>query len=168
MTILFDGAGFEAEKLCVNQFRGQLLQDTNNQYKDIDCLVQTKKGRKYTASVKDQRTSMMKGYNTIQLELKQYNTKTGHSIDGCFVKNESDYYFWLVWYDNKAQWVIVKSKDLKEYVSKNKDTLKSWTTSPTTEAKNRSYGRKYDRSEGVMISVDVLKTLGKLQDLKSS
>ena len=70
MSVYFDGVGFEAEQLCVNQFRGKLLTSKEYQYKDIDCFVKSKQGVKYTASVKDQRTSTSKGYNTIQLELE--------------------------------------------------------------------------------------------------
>ena len=93
MTVYFDGVGFEAEQLCVNQFRGKLLTSKEYQYKDIDCFVKSKQGVKYTASVKDQRTSTRQGYNTIQLELEQVNTRNNKTCNGCFVKNQSDYYF---------------------------------------------------------------------------
>ena len=89
MTVYFDGVGFEAEQLCVNQFRGKLLTSKEYQYKDIDCFVKSKQGVKYTASVKDQRTSTSKGYTTIQLELELINTDNNKKTKGCFYSNES-------------------------------------------------------------------------------
>lgn len=165
MTIYFDGAGFEAEKLCVKQFNGELLTTTEFQYKDIDCFVRTKKGTQYTASVKDQRTSTKQGYTTIQLELEQVDTANNKSCVGCFYKNESDFYFWLVVHNNKEQWCIIKTEVLKDYVAKNKSSLKTWQTKESTEAKNRSYNRKFDRSKGVMIDIKTLTKLGEVKPL---
>lgn len=166
MTVKFDGKGFKAEKLCVNQFRGTLLSAKSFQYRDIDCYVKSKTGKQYTASVKDQTYSMKLGYDTIQLELKQTNTRTNRSIDGCFKKNESDLYFWLVYYNDEVQWFMCESKKLKAYVKENIKSLKTWTTSPSTEQKNRSYKRTYDRSEGVMIDMETLLTFGALKPLE--
>ena len=165
MTVYFDGVGFEAEQLCVNQFRGKLLTSKEYQYKDIDCFVKSKQGVKYTASVKDQRSSTKQGYNTIQLELEQVNTRNNKTCNGCFVKNQSDYYFWLVVHNNKEQWCIVKSSVLKEYVKKNKHKLPTWQTKPNTEAKNRKYGRTYDRSKGVLVTIEKLLELGEMKEL---
>lgn len=165
MSVYFDGVGFEAEKLCVNQFRGELLSSKEWQFKDIDCFVRSKQGTTYTASVKDQRTSTKLGYNTIQLELEQVNTRNNKSCNGCFIKNKSDYYFWLVVHNNKEQWCIVKSSVLKDYVKSNKSTLPTWQTKPTTEAKNRKYGRTYDRSKGVLVTIEKLLELGEMKPL---
>lgn len=163
MTIKFDSYGFKAEHLCVAQFNGELITDLQQQYKDIDCLVRTKKGTKYTASVKDQVRSTKQGYNTIQLELEQVNTGNMKSTVGCFYKNESDFYFWLVHHSNAIYWCIVKSKALKDFVAKNKEDLKTWQTTHKTEAMNKSYGRYYDRSKGVLVTIEQLKNLGELK-----
>lgn len=166
MTIYFDGAGFEAEKLCVNQFNGTLLSSKEYQYKDIDCFVTTKNNKQYTASVKDQRTSTKLGYDTIQLELELINTDNNKSIKGCFYNNESDYYFWLVQIKDVSYWCIVKSADLKKYVKENLGLLKTWQTTTKTENKNKQYGRYYNRSKGVMVDIETLKRLGELKKLK--
>ena len=166
MTVIFDGKGFKAEQLCVDQFRGTLLSAKSYQYKDIDCYVKSKTGKQYTASVKDQTYSMKQGYDTIQIELKQINTRNNKSISGCFRKNESDLYFWLVHYEGTTQWFMCESKKLKAFVSLNMKKLKTWTTTPNTEAKNRSYKRTYDRSEGVMITMQDLLTIGALKPLE--
>jgi len=166
MSVIFDGKGFKAEKLCVKQFNGTLLSAKSFQYRDIDCYVKNKKGKQYTASVKDQTYSMKQGYDTIQIELKQTNTRNNSSIQGCFRKNESDLYFWLVWYEGKAQWFLCESKKLKKYVDANLSTLRTWTTSSKTEEKNRNYRRTYDRSEGVMINMAALLTIGALKPLE--
>ena len=73
--------------------------------------------------------------------------------------------FWLVFYEDKEQWIIIKSSILKKYVQDNKDKLKTWCTSTSTESKNRSYNRTYDRSEGVMINISTLAKLGQLKEL---
>lgn len=164
--IVFDGKGFKAEKLCAKQFRGETVSSKHLQYKDIDCYVNTLRGVKYSASVKDQTYSTKKGYDTIQIELEQTNTRNNKTILGCFLKNESDYYFWLVWYEGKTQWIIIKSDVLKEYVNTHKETLKTWTTSHYTEAKNRQYNRTYDRSSGVMIKISDIAKLGEVKELK--
>ena len=166
MTVYFDGVGFEAEQLCVNQFRGKLLTSKEYQYKDIDCFVKSKQGVKYTASVKDQRTSTKQGYNTIQLEMELINTDNNKKTKGCFVKNESDYYFWLVQIDGVDYWCIVKSADLKAYVKANLKTLKTWQTTTKTENKNRQCGRYYNRSKGVLVDIETLKRLGELKRLQ--
>lgn len=163
--VIFDGKGFKAEKLCAKQFNGETISSKHLQYQDIDCYVQSTNGKKHTASVKDQTYSTKQGYTTVQIELEQTNTRTGSKINGCFHKNKSDYYFWLVFYEDKEQWIIIKSSILKKYVQDNKDKLKTWCTSPTTEAKNRSYKRTYDRSEGVMININTMAELGQLKEL---
>ena len=163
--VIFDGKGFKAEKLCANQFNGETISSKHLQYQDIDCYVQSTNGKQYTASVKDQTYSTKQGYTTVQIELEQTNTRTNSKINGCFHKNKSDYYFWLVFYEDKEQWIIIKSSILKKYVQDNKDKLKKWCTSTSTEAKNRSYNRTYDRSEGVMINISTLAKLGQLKEL---
>lgn len=164
--VIFDGKGFKAEKLCANQFNGKTISNKAMQYKDIDCTVKMKSGKEYTASVKDQTYSTKQGYDTIQVELEQLNTRTGSKINGCFHKNRSDFYFWLVWYENKEQWIIINSAKLKKYVRENESTLKTWTTSSATEAKNRSYKRTYDRSTGVMISIATLASMAQIKPLE--
>lgn len=167
MTVFFDGAGFQAEQLCAKQFRGCTTSNKEHQYKDIDCFVSPKDSKKvYSASVKDQRTSTKLGYDTIQLELELVNTDTNKTIEGCFYKNESDFYFWLIHKDGEDWWCIVKSSTLKKYVKENKPKLKTWQTKQATEDKNRSYGRFYNRSKGVLVSFSVLQELGQLVKLK--
>ena len=163
MTIKFDSYGFKAEHLCVAQFNGELISDLQQQYKDIDCLVRTKKGTEYTASVKDQVRSTKQGYDTIQLELECINTNNLNSTLGCFHKNKSDYYFWLVHYNGAIHWCIVKSKALKDFVAKNQKDLKTWQTTHKTEIMNKNYGRYYDRSKGVLVTIEQLKNLGELK-----
>lgn len=163
--VIFDGKGFKAEKLCAKQFNGETISSKHLQYQDIDCYVQSANGKKLTASVKDQTYSTKQGYDTVQIELEQTNTRTNSKINGCFHKNKSDYYFWLVFYEGKEQWIIIKSSILKKYVRENKKDLKTWCTSSATEAKNRSYNRTYDRSEGVMININTMAELGQLKEL---
>lgn len=163
--VIFDGKGFKAEKLCAKQFNGRTVSSKAMQYKDIDCYVKMKSGKEFTASVKDQTYSTKQGYDTVQVELEQTNTRTGSKINGCFHKNRSDFYFWLVFYEGKEQWIIINSDKLKKYVRENKKDLKTWCTSSATEAKNRSYKRTYDRSEGVMINISTLAELGQLKEL---
>lgn len=163
--VIFDGKGFKAEKLCAKQFNGETISSKHLQYQDIDCYVKSASGKKLTASVKDQTYSTKQGYDTVQIELEQTNTRTNSKINGCFHKNKSDYYFWLVFYEGKEQWIIIKSSILKKYVQDNKDKLKKWCTSTSTESKNRSYNRTYDRSEGVMININTMAKLGQLKEL---
>ena len=71
-----------------------------------------------------------------------------------------------MWWEGKAQWVVVLSADLKAYVQENKARLRKFTTTQAVEAMNRKFGRTYDRSEGVNIDIDVFVTLGKLIPVK--
>ena len=68
-------------------------------------------------------------------------------------------------HNNKEQWCIVQSSVLKEYVKKNKHKLPTWQTAPNTEAKNRKYGRTYDRSKGVLVTIEKLLELGEMKEL---
>lgn len=165
-NVIFDGAGFKAEQLVVAQFGGVLLSDKTFQYKDIDARVTSKNGTQALVSVKDQLWSSEK-YGAIQIETKLTNTKTGASIDGCFLKCEADYYFWRVWTKEHGDtWAIVKVGKMKEYIAKNKETLKKWKTQEKTEAKNRSYGRKFDRAEGFVVPLAQLVEIAQLKPVE--
>jgi len=160
--IIFDGAGFKAESICVQQFGGKLLSDKESQYKDIDALIESEKhGSSYTVSIKDQLWSSEK-YGCIQIEQKLINTRNNKSDVGCFYKSEAQYYFWRVFTKEMGDtWLILDRNVLKQYLLDNAATLKTWATRPTTEAKNRSFNRYYDRTEGVMIPVTTLLTIGR-------
>lgn len=160
MTVVFDGEGFEAERICAKQFGGELTDDMSLQYKDIDLFIQAKDNTWKSCSVKDQLYSTKRGYNTIQVELQMMDTTTKETMLGCYYSNESDYYFWRVWCGGDI-WVVVKSSALKAYVEKHIDSLTQWNTTQYTNDKNRSYGRKYNSSSGVLIDINTLANLGK-------
>lgn len=166
--IIFDGAGFKAEKLAVEQFNGALLSDKANQYKDIDGWVLSKQGSKHLISVKDQLWSSEK-YGAIQIEMKLTNTLTGASMNGCFAKCEADYYFWRVWTaEHGDTWAIVKVDVMKKFIKDNAATLKKWQTQEKTEAKNRSYNRKYDRAAGYVVPMEELKKIAQLKAVEGN
>ena len=168
MQVIFDGAGFKAEQLCVAQFDGVLLSDKVNQYKDIDARITSKQGTKHSVSVKDQLWSSEK-YGAIQIEMKLTNTLTGASMGGCFVKCEADYYFWRVWTQEFGDtWAIVPVKKMKEFIKTNAASLKKWKTQEKTEAKNRSYNRKYDRAEGYVVPMEELKKIAQLKPVEGT
>lgn len=165
-NVFFDGAGFKAEQLCVDQFNGKLLSDKANQYKDIDAVIKAKNGSSQLVSVKDQLWSSER-YGAIQIETKLTNTRTGSVIPGCFAKCEADYYFWRVWTEELGDtWAIVKVSIMKKFIKDNQDTLKKWKTQEKTEAKNRSYGRSYDRAEGFVIPLEQLKSIAQLKPVE--
>lgn len=167
-NVIFDGAGFAAEKIAAKQFNGQLVTELAQQYKDIDLIVGAKDGSKKTVSVKDQLWSSEK-FGSIQIELNTVNTRTGVTQQGCFYTNESDYYFWRIWTkDFGDTWAVIESSVLKDFVKQNLDTLKTWKTTTKTEEKNRSYGRRFDRTEGVVIKTQDLISLGKLIAVKGT
>lgn len=168
MQVIFDGAGFKAEQLCAAQFDGQLTNLKAHQYKDIDAFVTTKQGVKASVSVKDQLWSSEK-YGAIQIEMKLTNTVSGASMDGCFIKCEADYYFWRVWTKEFGDtWAIVKVSAMKEFINKNKANLKKWQTQEKTEAKNRSYGRKFDRAAGYVVPMEELKKIAQLKPVEGT
>lgn len=166
MSVVFDGAGFKAEQLAAKQFNGKLVTDLSLQYKDIDALIPAKDGSVKSVSVKDQKWSSNK-YKAVQVELECTNTRTGAVIDGCFPKNESDYYMWRVTVDGKDSWVVILSTVLKDFVTINLDKLKNYRTSAPVEAKNRSYGRTYDRTSGKVIPLAELLKLGTVMAVKT-
>lgn len=166
-NVHFDGKGFKAEHVAARQFGGMLVTELALQYKDIDVMVPAKDGSVKSCSVKDS-VSGSKAYKNVQIELLTVNTRNGATQPGCFLKNESDYYMWQVWWEGKAQWVVVSSTDLKGYVKENKSRLRTFKTTAPVEAMNRKYGRTYDRSEGVNIDIDVFVALGKLIPVKET
>lgn len=168
-AIKFDGEGFKAEAICASQFNGKLTNVKQDQYKDIDLFITAKDGTIKSCSVKDQLRGTSKGWTSVQLELTTINTRTGAKRNGCFYTNESDYYFWRIWTAEYGDtWAVIESVKLKEWVEDNKGTLRKWSTKPATEAKNRSYNRVYDRSEGVELEVSVMRELGKLIKVKET
>ena len=167
-NVHFDGKGFKAEHVAARQFGGMLVTELALQYKDIDVMVPAKDGSVKSCSVKDS-LSGSKAFENVQIELLTINTRNGATQPGCFVKNESDYYMWQVWWEGKAQWVVVESDKLKAFVKTNKARLKFFGTNAKTEAMNRKFGRTYDRSEGVNIDIDVfVKLADKLIPVKET
>lgn len=167
--IIFDGEGFKAEAICASQFNGKLTNSKEHQYKDIDLFIKAKDGSVKSCSVKDQLRGTSKGFTSVQLELTTINTRTGAKRNGCFYTNESDYYFWRIWTAEYGDtWAVIETSILKEWVEDNKKSLRAWSTKPATEAKNRSYNRTYDRSEGVELEISVMKQLGKLIKVKET
>ena len=168
MQVVFDGKGFKAESIAAQQFNGKLVTDLNQQYKDIDVLIPAKDGSVKSVSVKDQLWSSEK-FGGIQIETLTTNTRTGQTMPGCFYQNESDYYFWRIYTKQYGDtWLIVESSVMKQYVAENASHLKAWATKPATEAKNRSYNRRYDRTEGMVIQVADAVKLGKLIPVKET
>lgn len=159
MSIRFDGAGFKAEQIAAKQFNGKLVTDLSLQYKDIDALIPAKDGSVKSVSVKDQLWSSNK-YKAVQIEMQCMNTRTGAVIDGCFPKNQSDYYMWRVTVDGADSWVVILSSKLKAFVTKHLERLKTYRTTMKVEEKNRSYGRTYDRTSGCIIPLTDLIELG--------
>lgn len=167
-NVVFDGAGFKAEKLAVAQFGGKLLSDKTNQYKDIDAQLPAKDGSMHSVSVKDQLWSSER-YGAIQIEMLLTNTRTGASMGGCFAKCEAQYYFWRIWTEEYGDtWAIVQVARMKALVEENKATLKKWTTQEKTEAKNRSYGRSYDRAAGYVVPMELLRTIAQLKPVEGT
>lgn len=163
MSVYFDKAGMKAESLCAKQFGITLTSDTKHQYVDIDGWVKGKDGVERSVSVKDQLWSSGV-YKAIQIETKLVDSRTGASVDGCFVSCEADFYFWRVTTHKGDTWAIVEVSKMQAYVEQNK--LKEWRTSAKTEAKNRSYGRKYDRAMGVVVPIDDLVGMATLIKVK--
>ncbi len=159
MSVVFDGAGLKAEQLAAKQFNGKLVTDLQLQYKDIDVFIPAKDGSVKSVSVKDQKWSSNK-FKAVQVELECENTRTGATVDGCFPKNESDYYLWRVTVDGKDSWAVILSSKLQEFVYGNLERLKNYRTTARVEEKNRSYGRTYDRTRGKIIPLTELVKLG--------
>ena len=148
MQVVFDGKGFKAEQIAAAQFNGKLVTDLAQQYKDIDVMIKAKDGSIKSVSVKDQLWSSEK-FGGIQ--------------------NESDYYFWRFHTKQYGDsWLVVESSVMKQYVAENASHLRAWATKPATEAKNRSYNRRYDRTEGMVIQVAEAVKLGKLIPVKET
>lgn len=151
--VYFDGKGMDAESLAVKQFGGELTSVKEDQYKDIDAFITTKQGVRASISVKDQLWSSER-YKAIQLELELTDSRTGRTMDGCFASCEADYYFWRIHtVEHGDSWAIIEVSKMQAYVVENYSRLKTWRTTHNTEAKNRSYGRTYDRAEGVTIPI---------------
>jgi len=166
--VIFDGAGFKAEKLAVMQFGGELVTDKRSQWRDIDAVIETKQGIKASVSVKDQLWSSER-YKGIQIEVRLFNSRTGAVIEGCFLKCQADYYFWRVHTPEYGDtWAIVPTEKMKAFVKENQHTLKKWQTQPKTEAKNRSYGRKYDRACGYVITMEQLASIAYFKPVEVS
>lgn len=165
--IKYDGEGTQAEILCAYQFNGRLTQQLEHQYKDIDLFIMSKDKEWKSCSVKDQLRGTSRGFTSVQIELEQFDSDTGHSIPGCFYANETDYYFWRVFYKGKAQWCVIPSSALKAFVEAHKEELKPWSTNTATGAKNRSMGRKYNMASGVELELEDMGKLGKWIPVKS-
>lgn len=163
MTVYFDKAGMQAEALCAKQFNGELTNKKEHQFKDIDLFIRGK-----SVSVKDQLYSSKK-FGAVQVELQLESTQQRKRMQGCFYSNESDYYMWRVFAPDVGDaWVGVASDVLKDWVGANTHKLRKWSTQAATEAKNRSYGRVYDRSSGLVIPLNELISLGKVTKVRST
>lgn len=165
MSAYFDGNGLQAEQLAQKQFNGVLAVKLEDQYKDIDLFIQGKDKEWRSVSVKDQLWSSGK-YGSIQIELALTDTRTQESMPGCFYSNEADYYIWRIDVDGVDSWLFIECSVMKEYVKKNIDKLKTWQTMASTEEKNRTYKRRYDRATGVVIPTAVLVPLGSVIKVK--
>lgn len=158
----------EAEEIASRQFNGHRVTELNQQYKDIDLIVTGTDNQQYTVSIKDQLWSSGK-FGGIQVETQLTNTTTGQSMDGCFLNNDSDFYFWRITYQNKDCWFIVKSSVLRRWVDHNKSSLHKWCTKHNTEEKNKQLGRKFNRAEGFTIRItEELIKLGKAVEVKDA
>lgn len=166
--IKYDKEGTQAEILCAYQFNGRLTQQLEHQYKDIDLFIQGKDKEWRSCSVKDQLRGTSRGFTSVQIELEQFDSDTGESIPGCFYANQTDYYFWRVFYKGEAQWCVIESSAMKGFVEAHKARLKAWSTGTTTGAKNRSMGRKYNMASGVELELEDMGKLGKWIPVKST
>lgn len=165
--IKWDGRGHAAEEVAAKQFNGELVEELELQYKDIDLIIPSVKDDcTYTVSVKDQTYSTGKGFKTVQIELELRDTLTGDTMQGCFYSNESDYYFWRVIFEGDDIWVIVKSKVLKTYIHNNRDSLTQWHTTENTNRKNKALGRKFNSSRGVTMTIEDLISLGAVREVE--
>lgn len=162
MSIYFDNEGMRAERICANQFKGRLTKEKEDQFRDIDLYIKSFKGEWKSVSVKDQLRGTSKGFTSVQVELYQEDTDTGEWINGCFHTNESDYYMWRVCYQGVDSWAVIPSESLKEFINTNLQNLRDWTTTRAVEAKNRSYGRKYNRAGGVELEMEDMAELGRM------
>lgn len=158
--VYFDKEGTEAEKLCAIQFNGRLTKQLEHQYKDIDLFIKSKQGDWISCSVKDQLRGTSRGFTSVQVELVLEDTDTGEQIEGCFYKNESDWYVWRVLYQGEESWCFIETNKLREYIEKNIETLKTWQTMPNTNKKNKEYGRKYNKASGVELELSVMASIG--------
>lgn len=157
MSIYFDGAGEAAERICAEQFNGTLTDEKKHQYKDIDLFIKGK-----SCSVKDQLHSSKK-WGSVQVELQLINTDDDSSMQGCFYSNESDYYFWRIHTEEKGDsWCVIESAKLKALVEQKQHSFRKWYTTKATEARNKKYGRTFNRSVGVVIPVSELVKIGKV------
>jgi hypothetical protein len=166
MSVFFDGAGFKAERMAVEQFGGNLTNLKKYQYADIDAFIPDRKGKVFPVSIKDQLYSSGK-FGSIQVETLLTNTRNEASTQGCFYNCKAAVYFWLVWHpDYGESWLILSRKALTKYIEENSATLRTWCTKANTEAKNRSYGRYYDRAEGYTLNVREISKIGKIRPVE--
>lgn len=145
-------AGTEFERLFVNQYGGELVTDLELQRKDIDVILPD--GR--TVSVKNQTKASAK-YGNISLELEQFNTKSGKTIPGNFQNCEADLLAIAVTYCDEESWLLLNTKDFKDWVTKWRD--RDWkvrTLLPYTIETNRREGRHFDNARNLLIPVHVV------------
>lgn len=164
--VFFDKEGTEAEFLCAKQFNGRLTKQLEHQYKDIDLFIKSKQGDWKSCSVKDQLRGTRRGFTSVQIELELVDTDTQESIKGCFYTNNSEYYFWRVWWNNAPHWCVIPTEELKAFVEKNKASMREWSTTERTEQKNKEYGRKYNRAKGVELELEDMASLGSFLPVK--
>lgn len=166
--VYFDGSGFEAERLAQRQFGGELVEDLELQYKDIDLIATGQSGRELLVSVKDQYGSSKK-YGSIQVETWNYDTVLEEGTEGWLPKGECNLYLWRVYTEEMGDtWLMIERNVLLSYIEENKYKLREWQTTRRTEALNRSYGRKYDRMGGYVLNIDEVASRGVLMPLRRS
>jgi hypothetical protein len=109
-------AGTIYEKKFVAQYGGELVTNKEDQNRDIDVLLANGK----TVSVKNQTKGSGKSGN-ISLELRQFNTATGKEMAGNFEKCEADLLAIAVTYEGEELWLLLETKDFKDWVNKWKE-----------------------------------------------
>lgn len=136
-----------AETTFAEYFNGVVVEDLEQQYKDIDIRL-NKSGK--TVSIKDIGESSKK-YGGVLFETQLLSTKTGKTSLGSFNKCDADLYAIRLWWDGHYCWYVTNTSELKEWVSKN--SVKDVRTRAATERRNAAAGRFYNGSVCKMVTV---------------
>jgi hypothetical protein len=136
-----------AEQSFATYFNGDVVEELELQYKDIDILCK-ESGK--TVSVKDIGDSS-KQYGSVLLETTLVNTTNGATSKGSFYKCEADLFAIRLWHKGRYCWYVTHTSELTKYLEQN--SLSEVKTRPETEAKNRARGRYYNGTICKRISV---------------
>ena len=139
-----------AETTFATYFNGTVVEDLEQQYKDIDISLNKSN---LTVSIKDIGDSSRK-YGGAMFETTLLSSQTGKQSDGSFYKCAADYYAIRLWHKGRMCWYVTKTADLKHYLEST--PCKEIRTRAETERKNRQRGRFYDGTICKMVRVEDL------------